>query len=63
MKVDDNIVIYYDATKAPKLSSAIANDLENVSKVLKKPFHPLSEKKALLKVVENSLVTFKVEEE
>lgn len=63
MRADDEIIIYYDVTKAPKVAAAIQNDQENIGKILKKPFFPMVEKKAEAKIVKDSLVTFNVDEE
>lgn len=63
LKVDDDVIIFWDVTKAPKLAAAIDADSESVLKTLKKPFKNLSEKPEGLNVVPNSEKEFEVEGE
>lgn len=63
LKVEDDVVIFFDATKAPVLAAAIAADLETLQKTLKRPFKPLTEKAEGLVTVPESNVTLTIEGE
>ena len=63
LKVDDNVIIFWDSSKAPKLAAAVESDYETVLKALKKPFKNLSEKPEGLTVVPNSEKTIEIEGE